>query len=273
MSRRASILLAPNALLAAALFLPAGPAVAAICLWAAWQIFLTTELLRPRSSLFCPNFWRSAPQPRVAMTFDDGPHPEDTPAILEILERSRVRATFFMVGQRARAHPDLARRVAAAGHEIAVHSDTHPWWFSLASARRLRREVRGAARTIEDLTRRPPRFFRPPMGHKNLFLGAELAAAGLRMVTWTARSYDTLAPASDRIRDKLLARATPGGILLMHEGVRRAPGERSPTVAALEAIIEGLRARGLEPVSLGDLREAPETEARSARPQPPDPPA
>lgn len=264
-------MLAPHALLVAAPFLPAGQAVTACALWATWQIVLTTELLRPRSSLFGANLWRGHPQPRVALTFDDGPHPEDTPALLEILERTGASATFFMVGERARARPDLVLRVVGAGHEVGVHSDTHPWWFSLAGPGRLRREVSGAARSLEGLTRRPARFFRPPMGHKNLFLREELAAARLELTTWTARPYDTLGGAPERIRDALLAGATPGAILLLHEGVRRGPGRPSPTVAALPAIIEGLRQRGLEPVSLGDLREGPAGPPRPARP--PAPPA
>ena len=262
-------MLAPNVLLAAAAVVPPGPAaLSALAVWAAWQAYITTELLRPRSSLFGANLWRGAPQPRVALTFDDGPHPEDTPAILEILAASGVRANFFMVGRRARALPDLARRVTNEGHETGVHSDTHPWWFSLAGPSRLRREVRGAARSLAEITGASPRFFRPPMGHKNLFLREELAGARLEMATWTARPYDTLSRPPGRIRDAVLAGAAPGAILLLHEGVRRAPGSPSSTVAALPGIIEGLRARGLEPVSLADLRGAPGP-APAPRPAPP----
>lgn len=260
-------MLAPNVLLPAAALAPSGPAaVSALVLWAAWQAYITTELLRPRSSLFGANLWRGPAQPRVALTFDDGPHPEDTPAILGILAAAGARATFFLVGRRARAHPDLARRVTLEGHETGVHSDTHPWWFSFAGPSRLRREVRGAARSLEEITGVAPRFFRPPMGHKNLFLREELAMARLEMATWTARPYDTLSRPPDRIRDALLAGAAPGAILLLHEGVRRAPGDPSPTVVALPTIIEALRSRGLEPVSLGDLRRIPETAPRPAPP-------
>lgn len=255
MSLRLVMLSAPHLLLAAVFLLPAGPALFAFALWALFVTTVMTGLLRPRSALFGANLWRAPRQPKVALTFDDGPHPHDTPAILEILQRTGARATFFMIGELARANPDLVRQVVRAGHEIGVHSDTHPWWFSLAGPARLRREIREANRTLEEIIGRRPRFFRPPMGHKNFFLPGELAGADLQMATWSARSYDTLGRSPEKIRDLILARATPGGIILLHEGVRREAGKPSPTVVALEAIIEGLRARHLEPVSLGDLQQ------------------
>ena len=242
------------------------PAWVAAMLWAASQVFVLTEMLRPRSVLFGPNLWRAAGQPRVALTFDDGPHPEDTPAILEILRAAGARATFFFVGERIRAHPELARRAAREGHGVEVHSDTHPWWFSLAWPGRVRREVHDAIKTLQVETGCKPRFFRPPMGHKHILLRSELDAAGVRMATWSVRPFDTVRRSPQRIRDAVVERATGGGIILLHEGVRRRAGNSSPTVAALAGIIEGLRARGLEPVSLEDLREGPATEPGFSRP-------
>ncbi len=253
----------PHGLLLGVLTLPAGPALACTGLWAASAAVVTTGLLRPRSTLYGPNLWRAAPQPRVALTFDDGPHPRDTPEILQALATAGVRATFFVVGERARAHSGLLRRAVEEGHEMGVHSDTHPWWFSLAGPGRVRREVREAARTVERLSGRWPRFFRPPMGHKNIFLRDELAAADMRMVTWSVRAFDTLGRSPEGIARAVLRRATPGAILLLHEGVRRRPGGTSASVAALPAIIAGLRSRGLEPVSLGDLRADPRTPAET----------
>ena len=134
----------------AAILLPAGPALFALALWVLFMTTMMIGLLRPRSTMFGANYWHAPAQPKVALTFDDGPHPDDTPAILEILQRAGVRATFFMIGSRARAHPALVRQVTRAGHETGVHSDTHPWWFSLAGPERLRREVRVAAGTLQE---------------------------------------------------------------------------------------------------------------------------
>jgi peptidoglycan/xylan/chitin deacetylase (PgdA/CDA1 family) len=253
--RKISILALPHLALAAAAFIPSAAASWGLAaLWAAAQGAVFSHWFGSRSSLFGHDGWRAMPQPRLALTFDDGPHPEDTPAILDILGRDGAQATFFVVGERARRHPELVRRAAEQGHEIAVHSDTHPWWFSLAGRGRVRREVEAARVTVEALSGSRPRFFRPPMGHKNLFLEEALEAADLEMITWTARCFDTLPGSASRIRRAAAAGATPGGILLLHEGVRRRPGASSPVVQALPGILSALRQRGLQPSRLADLR-------------------
>jgi peptidoglycan/xylan/chitin deacetylase (PgdA/CDA1 family) len=257
MARWDSILTAPALFPCAALPAPAGWEALAVLVWTASQAVAMSELLRPRSRMFGENLWRGASQPRVALTFDDGPHPVDTPAILEILDRARVRATFFFVGKRVRARPDLVHRAAAAGHEVGAHSDTHPWWFSLAPPARLRREVRGSVEALEAILGRPPRLFRPPMGHKNPFLARELQASRLTMATWSARAFDTVRRRPEAILRAVRARAAPGGIVLLHEGARRTPDRVSATVAALPVLIDELRGRGLEPVRVCDLIPAP----------------
>jgi len=240
--------------------------------WALMQSFVLIRLLGPRGRLFGPNLWCTEPQPRVALTFDDGPDPRDTPAILDILRETGVRATFFFVGERARAYPELVRRAAREGHECGLHSDTHPWWFSLAGPRRTHREVRRVLDTLRDLSGTMPRHYRPPMGHKNVFLSDEVTDAGLEMVTWSVRAFDTRGRSPERIRETLVGRVRPGGIVLLHEGVRRDREGQSPTVRALRGVIAGLRARDLEPVSLEDLRAplpAPRPGAASTIPEAP----
>jgi len=259
MTRNVAVLVMPQPFLVYAAWTGRGPAAAAaLAIWGALSAVVVLGLLRPRSRMFGPNLWRGEPQPRVALTFDDGPHPEDTPAILDILRQADARATFFFVGRRARRYPELVRRASAEGHGIGAHSDTHPWWFSLSLPGRIRREVQDSVATLEALARRRPRYFRPPMGHKNVFLSSEVAAAGLETVTWSVRSYDTVRREPAKIA-ALVDRAEPGGIILLHEGTRRGPGRSSATVDALASIIAGLRARGLDPVSLEDLQAAPAT--------------
>ena len=255
---RVLVLLLPPIFLGGALALPPVLAGLSALLGVATLGLVLDGLLRPGSRTFVPALRCAAgSRPRVALTFDDGPHPQDTPAILDILDEAGIRATFFFVGKNARAHPDLVRRAALAGHEVGNHSDTHPWWFSLAGPGRVRREIREACRSLEDLTGRPVRFFRPPVGHKSVFLEDALHGTGLEVVTWSARPFDTLDRSPGRILRSVVAAATPGGIILLHEGVRRSPGEPSRTVAALPSIILGLREKGLEPVSLGSLLETP----------------
>ena len=154
----------PAVFLAGALALPPMPARISAVLGIAAVGLVLDGLLRPGSPVFVSaRRCAGGSRPRVALTFDDGPHPQDTPAILEILDGAGVRATFFFIGRKARAHPDLVRRAALAGHEVGNHSDTHPWWFSLAGPGRIRREIEEAGRTLEALTGHPVRFFRPPV--------------------------------------------------------------------------------------------------------------
>ncbi len=264
----AAILVVSQLPLVAAVAVPAGPARWGLLSgWAALKVFVLWQMMSARGRMFGPVVWRARPQPRVALTFDDGPHPEDTPAILKILRDTGARATFFVVGAAARRHPDLVRQAIREGHEVASHSDTHPWWFSIAPAARVRREVCESARTIESLTGRRPIHFRPPVGHRSFFLKEALASSGITLITWSSRCFDTLGRSPEAIQRAILATASPGGIVMLHEGVRRHPGEASPTVTALPGIIHALRARGLEPVSLEDLREA-----RPSRPPAPAPP-
>ena len=231
---KVTVLLLPPIFLGGALALPPVPAGISTLLGIAGTGLVLDGLLRPGSRIFAPGLrCAGGSRPRVALTFDDGPHPEDTPAILDILGEAGVTGTFFFVGKKARAHPGLVRRAARAGHQVESHSDTHPWWFSLAGPLRLRREIGEASRTLEDLTGRPVRFFRPPVGHKNLFLEDALRGTGLEVVIWSVRPFDTLRRPPERIRRSVLGAARPGGIILLHEGGRRSPGEPSPTVAAL----------------------------------------
>jgi len=249
-------LLPPLSLIGVLAFPPAGARLAALITVASAGVVMN-GLLRPKSRLFGRALHHGPPRSRIALTFDDGPHPGDTPAILDALEKAGVRATFFFVGEKARAHPELVRRAVRSGHEVGNHSDTHPWWFSLAGPGRICREVREASRTLEELAGGPLRFFRPPMGHKHVFLERAIAGTGLEMVIWSARSFDTLPRSQEGIRQRVAASAAPGGIVLLHEGVRRGPEAPSRTVAALPSIIRDLRGKGLEPVTLGVLWEGP----------------
>ena len=253
MIRRLSAFLIPLTFLMGTLLLRGVPERISASLWILSSALITTGLLAPRSQVFGRTIFQGPPQPRVALTFDDGPHPEDTPAILGVLAAAGARATFFFVGKKAREHPELVREVARSGHEVEAHSDTHPWWFSLAGKGRLRREVRRSVATLTQLSGRRPRFFRPPMGHKGLSLEETLREEGLEMVTWSARPFDTVSRSPQAIQTRLLDRARPGGILLLHEGIRRQNGHPSRAVQALPGLLRGLRERGLEPVSLGDL--------------------
>lgn len=183
---------------------------------------------------------------RVALTFDDGPDPQRTPAVLDLLARQGVRATFFVVGARAEAHPELVRRMAAEGHVVGNHSYTHSWRFPLRSLGRTMEELRRTGEVLHRITGLQPRLFRPPFGVTNPTIARAVRRLGLDPVGWSIRSLDTMGQSPERVAARILRRLHPGAVILLHE--RCAGSER-----LVGLLVEGLRSRGLEPVTLPEL--------------------
>ncbi|MEU9080542.1 polysaccharide deacetylase family protein [Kitasatospora sp. NPDC048538] len=187
----------------------------------------------------------------VALTFDDGPDPRHTPRILALLARYGAHATFFTVGMHARAHPDLVRRLVGEGHGVGGHTWSHPFLPDLTGPQ-LTEQL---DRTDEALGRAgspAARWFRPPYGSRTPAVLHRIGASGRTTVLWDVDSRDWSQPGPDRIAETVLAAARPGSVVLLHDGA----GDRSQTVAALPAIIEGLLARGLALVGLDTLLPA-----------------
>lgn len=183
---------------------------------------------------------------RVALTFDDGPDPQRTPAVLDLLARQGVRATFFVVGARAEAHPELVRRMVAEGHVVGNHSYTHSWRFPLRSLGRTVEELRRTGEVLHRITGRQPRLFRPPFGVTNPTIARAVRRLGLDPVGWSIRSLDTMGQSPERVAARILRRLHPGAVILLHD--RCAGSER-----LVGLLVEGLRSRSLEPVTLPEL--------------------
>lgn len=188
---------------------------------------------------------------RLALTFDDGPDPDWTPRVLEVLARYGARATFFVVGRRAARAPGTVRAIAAAGHEVANHGWSHrSLWF--CGPERTRDEVARGHRLLGDLTGEPPRHFRPPWGMLNAALPAALAAVGERCVLWSVQPEGRRARPPDRQAAHVLGRVRPGAIVDLHdaEGLPGAPDRLLP---ALPAMVSGLAAAGYALVTVREL--------------------
>lgn len=185
---------------------------------------------------------RSGPRARrqVALTFDDGPS-SYTPEILKILRRKNVRATFFMLGSQVSADPATARRVLAAGHEIANHSTSHALLPGYD-------DIRRASKTIRRVTGFQPCLFRPPYGALSSGVISNVRALRMKSVLWDVDTVDWSRPGTGAIRSRA-GNAGRGSIVLMHDG----GGPRSQTVAALPGIISNLRARGYRLVTVSSL--------------------
>ncbi|MFZ0790485.1 MAG: polysaccharide deacetylase family protein [Chromatiaceae bacterium] len=260
--RRASALVRASVLLH--VLVPAA-ALAQPALWPWWlglilldHFALTAAGLWPRSALLGPN-WRELPatarQGRaVALTIDDGPDPEVTPRALEILARREVRATFFCIGERAQAHPELIAAMVAAGHAVENHSHRHSHRFSLFGPGRMRADLTEAQDTLGRLAGTAPRFFRAPAGLRNPFLEPVLSRLGLQLVSWSRRGFDTREGDPQRVLGRLARGLAPGAILLLHDGnAARSPEGRPVILEVLPDLIERIHLAGLEPVT---LREA-----------------
>jgi peptidoglycan/xylan/chitin deacetylase (PgdA/CDA1 family) len=236
-------------------FLAAAVSLAPVYGWTplAWLTLAATGIhtygvVNPRSSLYMPVWWRlPAGNDGVALTFDDGPHPERTPAVLDLLARHGQRATFFVIGENVRRHPALVRRILSEGHAIGLHSDRHSWWFNCWPPGRVRRDLERCAASIADATGQPPpRLFRPPVGLKNPMVGFVVGRLGLRTVTWSCRGLDTGRAQAAEVTARLARGLRPRAILALHDGAepdRPRPGTLCPD--ALADVLPLMAAHGL----------------------------
>jgi peptidoglycan/xylan/chitin deacetylase (PgdA/CDA1 family) len=196
-------------------------------------------------------------EPAVAFTFDDGPDPETTPRVLDLLARHGAHATFFVVGCRAAEHPELVRRIVAEGHALGSHTYEHSHVFHFRSARRMREDIQRGIAAIAHATGSEPTLFRPPQGLRTPLLRDALARLPLVCVTWTGRGLDTLGRPASRIVARLEPEVRPGAILTLHDGHGfGGRNDRRPTVDALGRLLELAGERGLRCVSLAALERS-----------------
>lgn len=218
------------------------------------------DMISPWSSAFGGTHWSGPARDRVvALTFDDGPNEPFTSEVLAILRRERVRATFFVIGERVRREPAVVAEIEREGHALGNHTDTHPFAFALESSGAIRRELDRAEREIHDASGVYPRLFRPPQGLRSPWLMRVTEADSLDTVTWDDSAVDWNPLTARQLSDRVVADAHPGAIILLHDGLNLVPGaDRGCVVAGLGSIIERLRAEGYRFVTVPELlHEAP----------------
>ena len=249
--------------------LAAGAAIAAPESWP-WLLgglaldhaVLTAAVFRPRSGWLGPNVVRlpaaAAARREIAITIDDGPDPEVTPAVLDLLDAWDARATFFCIARQAQAHPALTRRIVARGHSVQNHTHAHSYAFALMGPRAIARELRRAQDVLADVTGQRPTCFRAPAGLRNPFLDPVLHRLDLRLVSWTRRGYDTRDADVARVAGRLTRNLAGGDILLLHDG--RTPGSTTPgglVLDVLPAVLARVREAGLRTVTVPQGLDAP----------------
>jgi len=238
-------------------------AVAPAC-WPVWlglvlsdHLVLVGSGFVPWSTLLGANLSRLPQRPgapaRVALTFDDGPDPETTPAILAILAARDTRATFFCVGSRARTYPDLVRAIARAGHEIGNHSWSHAPWFWFLGPAALTEQIISTQRVLGRLAGTAPAWFRAPAGIRSPLLDLVLCRLGLRLVSWSRRGFDTVDRNAERVSARLTMHLGAGDILVLHDRASSRDPKGQPIVLSLlPRLLDTIAARGLATVTLGE---------------------
>lgn len=185
----------------------------------------------------------STQEPVVALTFDDGPHPESTPRLLDILEKHQARATFFMVGEAAQRYPDIVRRVAEAGHAIGNHSWDHSS-LPLLSGRERRAQIRACEKALAPYGQR---LFRPPYGYQSVASRLDALWLGYQVITWSVTASDWQDRDAHWITDQLVNEIKPGSIVLFHDAlytyVEKRYTDRGPTLQAVDLLLEHLGGR------------------------------
>jgi peptidoglycan-N-acetylglucosamine deacetylase len=189
----------------------------------------------------------------VALTFDDGPHPEHTPRVLDELACRGAKATFFMIGEKVERHPDVARAVARAGHEIGSHAHRVDRLLALRGLPAIRDDLRRSVEALESVLGERPALFRPPYGVLNPRIFRACDELSLEVVGWSVRALDGVARTSaDRAARRVASGLRDGAIVCMHDAAEL--DDRRPVAAdALPAIFEALGRSQLAPVTVSEL--------------------
>ncbi len=217
-------------------------------------IFVIWSCANIRSEVWLKTRYKNIGRPgKVTLTFDDGPNPQTTPFILDILRKNELKAYFFVIGEKVNDNPAVVRMVSEAGHFIGNHSMFHRNNFPLMSGSRIYREIRECDEAIEAATGVPKSFrlhlFRPPFGVTNPNVAAAVKQTDHVVIGWTVRSFDTstvkdsLLPeeaeaAVDKCIKRIMRYARPGGVILLHDRLRYSP-------LLLEKLIPELKAKNL----------------------------
>jgi peptidoglycan/xylan/chitin deacetylase (PgdA/CDA1 family) len=205
----------------------------------------------PSSQIFGPTVRRLGDPSSIALTFDDGPNPAITPRLLDLLDRHQARASFFLIGRRVRAFPDLANEIAKRSHAIGNHTETHAA-FTFLSPRRIATEIDLCDEAIFEATGQKSRWMRPPYGYRSPLLGGIVRRRGGTVVMWSAMARDWKPQTPARVI-KHLCRVRGGDIVLLHDGDNRVvSGDRRHTLEALEYWLPRWKEAGLRCVRLDE---------------------
>ncbi len=240
------------ALLMAAAMVLIDPPLALIPITLFLLLLLTAPFVH-QLGFFMPVIYRGPSNQRVvALTFDDGPDPKSTPALLRVLKRHRVQATFFTIGKRVASHPELISEMLAHGHTIGNHGYHHDTLAAFKGERRVLDEIMATQRVLAELGV-TPLVFRPPVGITYPAMGAALTKLKMTAVTFNCRAWDRGNRSIAKISHRILKRVKPGDIIMLHDSVFPQGGEPVRWLKEVTLILTGLEEKGLVIRPLAEL--------------------
>ncbi len=222
-------------------------------------------VLAPQLEMYASVVWRGPHRSTsVALTFDDGPHPEHTRRVLDVLDDYGVKACFFVLGSKAERHPEIVGEIVARGHEVGIHGYEHDRLLSLRSPKRIEAELARALAVVEQATGKRPTMLRPPVGHVSPRTETAASRLGLDIVAWSVRGRDGLAKATaSAVTARVVRGLRPGAIILLHDAAEH--DDRRPVAAeALPAILRAAAGQGLSFALVSEYVEARFGEAEEA---------
>ncbi len=249
-------------LLARALWFTPPPLWMAVAALLAYATFATLGVVFPQLEMFGDVFWRGDVDANVlALTFDDGPHPDTTRQVLAILARGGHVATFFVVGRKVLLHGDVVREIHEAGHEIALHGYAHDRLYAFKTPSYVKDDIERTQRAIEQACGVRPTLFRPPMAHVSSRTAAGVKRARVRLVGYSVRGMDGLSGANpQRVLDRVERKLARGAVVLLHDASER--DDFTPaSVEALPRLLDSIDGRGMTTVTLSELIARTEADA------------
>ena len=190
---------------------------------------------------------RSSKEKKIALTFDDGPHPEHTPLVLDVLKKHKTKATFFLIGKHIEAHPDIVKRIHREGHDIGNHSYSHSNTIAFSIQKKWRQELSKTERLIEMNAGKSKKLFRPPYGVTTPSLARAIEQSKHDVIGWNIRPFDTVVKNTSLVIKTILTKLKSGSIVLLHDTHTKAP-------EILERLLSKLKEKGYQAVSITELQ-------------------
>jgi len=182
----------------------------------------------------------------ISLTFDDGPHPEFTSKVLDLLKSDNAKASFFLIGKNAEKYPELVKQIIAEGHVIGSHSYVHTNNYGFLSRNKVTKDIMKSQKVLFDITKKRAQFFRPPFGVTNPNIARAVKNLSLKTFGWSVRSYDTVAKNSEGVIKKITTNLIKGDIILLHD-------TSELSVEILEKLLKYLKTKNMNSVTLSTL--------------------